>query len=156
MTTIKDLTQNSFGHVVLTKDTGTVYEDVHFVCAFPLSAPTEQIAIVTQQGKEVGILPSLTALPENWQSIVKENLHATQLTLQIHKINSISDTSAPCVWEVATNRGPTQLHLEKEESIQLTGFGFLLIQDSRGISFLINPTSIDKKSKRFLDHFCIL
>ena len=79
---------------------------------------------------------------------------ATEFIPEIRRILSVSTFATPSIWQVETDRGPTQLTLKAEEDIRRLSPTALLIADSNGIQFLVRDIGqLDKLSKRLLDRF---
>ncbi|MCX8087583.1 MAG: DUF1854 domain-containing protein [Rhodocyclaceae bacterium] len=149
------LTRNAFGRLVLTTAEGAVHEGVVPVRAFALTAPEEDIALVSAEGKELVWLPTLEGLPEATRALIREELARREFMPEIRRIVAVSSFATPSTWTVDTDRGPTTLVLKSEDDIRrLKGPGSLLIADSQGIHYLIRDRrALDAASQKLLKRF---
>ena len=148
------LTRNVFDRLVVTTADGTVSEGVVPVRAFPIAAPTEGIALVRSDGREVAWIEELEQLPVAMRQLVEEELAKREFMPQIRRIHSVSSFATPSTWAVSTDRGETTLVLWGEEYIRRLGKSRLLIEDTHGIHFLVNDINeLDRASRKLLDRF---
>ena len=148
------LHRNSSGRLVYTAKDGTMQEGVVPVHAFPISAPAEGVALVTQDGHELAWIANWDGLPADIRDLLEQELASREFIPEIHQIRSVSTFATPSVWEVDTDRGRTNLILKGEDDIRRLSHASLLIADSNGIHFLIRDTQrLDKNSRRLLDRF---
>ncbi|MEN9975231.1 MAG: hypothetical protein RLZZ282_1237 [Verrucomicrobiota bacterium] len=148
------LHRNRFGQLVFTTTEGIEHVDVEPARAFPITAPREEIALLSRDGHELAWIPKLDDLPQATCQLVEEALERREFMPEIQKVRAVSGYATPCTWQVDTDRGPTSLVLKAEEDIRRLSASTLLIVDSRGIQFLIrNPASLDPTSRKILDRF---
>lgn len=148
------LHRNAFGRLVFTDMAGDVHEGVVPVHAFPISAPSEGVALVGKDGHELLWLEHLTELPENARTLLEQELASREFIPEIQSILQVSTFATPSVWEVETDRGRTSFVLKGEDDIRRLNHSSLLIADSNGIHFLIRDTQqLDKASRKLLDRF---
>lgn len=148
------LRRDSFGKLVLTAEDGTEHVGVAPVRAFPIQSPDRGIALVLGDGKEVGWIDELAALPTTIRTLVQDELDGREFMPEISHITSVSSFATPCTWHVKTDRGETEFTLKGEEDIRRIGEASLLVADNHGIHFLIrNMYTIDKHSRKILDRF---
>ncbi|NHZ88497.1 DUF1854 domain-containing protein [Massilia sp. CCM 8733] len=148
------LSRDSFGKLTLTAEDGEVHVGVSPVRAFPIQAPDQGISMVLSNGKEVGWIDSLAALPAPIRELVQDDLDGREFMPVIYHIVSVSSFATPCTWEVKTDRGDTAFTLKGEEDIRRIGDASLLVADNHGIQFLIRDMfTIDKHSRKILDRF---
>jgi Domain of unknown function (DUF1854) len=148
------LNRNSFGRLVLTDEEGTVYQDIVPVHAFPISAPSEGIALVSADGHELAWIAHMTDVTENTRKLIEEELASREFIPEIHQIRQVSTFATPSIWNIETNRGSTQFILKSEDDIRRLNHTTLLIADSNGIHYLIRDTQqLDKHSHKLLDRF---
>lgn len=155
MTTLPfDLVRSAFGHLVLRRADGEVFENVVPVRAFPIQAPEEGIALVCGDGREVAWIDRLADLPQTQRVLVEEDLAVREFMPKILRIESVTSYATPCTWHVQTDRGPTSFVLRGEEDIRRIGPESLMIADSHGIQFLIRSLpALDRHSRKILDRF---
>ena len=148
------LSRNSFGKLILTAADGQVHEGVAPVRAFPIQSPSQGISMVLSDGKEVGWIDDLAALPAQIRELVQDELDGREFMPEISSIVDVSSFATPCTWTVKTDRGDTAFTLKGEEDIRRIGETSLLIADNHGIHFLIRDMyTIDKHSRKILDRF---
>jgi hypothetical protein len=148
------LYRDAFGRLVWAPLQGTAQIGVYPVRAFPLGAPSEGIALVGPQGKEVAWIDQLGDLSPAVRTLLEEELAAREFMPVILRITHVSSFSSPSTWDVETDRGETQIVLRGEEYIRRLGAGALLITDLVGIQFLVpNLQSLDRRSRQLLDRF---
>lgn len=150
------LCRNNFGKLVMTKSDGIIYENVFFVCAFPLTSPHENIAILNADGQEVAWIDCLSEMHEDVQKIVEQELDFAKFIPEIVSVRSVSSFDMPCIWHVETSHGDTYFTLLKEEDIRNIAAGAILILDDQGRSFIVRDiASLDKHSQKLIERFCI-
>ena len=148
------LHRNSFGRLVFTDTGGAVHEGVVPVHAFPISAPTEGVALVSTDGHELVWIDHLADLPADTRSLLQEELASREFIPEIHGIRHVSTFATPSIWEVETDRGRTSFILKGEDDIRRLNHTSLLIADSNGIHFLVRDIQqLDKHSRKLLDRF---
>jgi len=148
------LTRNAFGRLVLTDADGAVHTDVVPIRAFPIHAPDQGVAILTQEGTELAWLDSLEQLAPDQRALVAEELASREFMPEIEHILDVSGFVTPCRWQVQTNRGDTSFLLRGEEDIRRIGENSIMIADSHGLNFLIRDTRrLDRHGRRILDRF---
>lgn len=149
-----ELTRNAFGRLVLRDADGVDHEGVVPVRAFPIAAPDEGVALVSNDGRELVWLDGLGGLPEATRALIEEELASREFMPEILRIRRVSGFATPCTWEVETNRGATSFILKGEEDIRRVVTPTLLIADSHGILFLIRDAQkLDRTSRKILDRF---
>ncbi|MCX8017766.1 MAG: DUF1854 domain-containing protein [Rhodocyclaceae bacterium] len=149
------LTRNALGRLVFTGQDGVAHEGVAPVRAFALSAPEEDIALVSAEGKELAWLPTLSALPQAVRALIAEELAQREFMPVIERIVAVTSYATPSSWTIETDRGNTTLVLKSEDDIRrLKGPGALLIADSQGVHYLIRDRrALDATSQKILKRF---
>ena len=134
---------------------GVVHLSVQVVRAFPLSAPEEDIAIVSTEGNELVFVAQLGALDAPNQQALREALAEREFVPLIERIRSVSTFATPSTWQVDTDRGATELVLKVEEDIRrLPGASRLLVTSGSGVVFEIRDRNrLDRASQRLLERF---
>ncbi len=133
---------------------GTVHRGVHLVQAFPLTAPGEQVSVVSAEGAEIDAFERLDGLDPALRAAIDAALAEREFMPVIERVLSVSRHWVPSTLDIETDRGPTQLVLESEEAIRRIGPDKLLIRDSRGICFVVKSHSgLDRRSRKLLERF---
>lgn len=153
---VNQLVRNDFGQLSLKADDKLVFEDLYLVCAFPLSAPNQHIAVLNYEGEEVAFIDRISDLPEETQQLVREELAKALFIPEITRIKCVNSIHLPAIWDVETNNGEVRINLTKEEDIRQVNNELMLITDSEQQAFIIkNPQKFDKKSRKIISHYCI-
>lgn len=148
------LSRNSFGKLVVTLADGTAHEGVVPVRAFPISAASEGLSLMSTDGRELAWIAQPQALPAPVREMIDAELAAREFMPEIRKIVDVSTYATPSTWIVQTDRGQTDLVLRGEEDIRRLTGSTLLISDSHGIHYLIrDQLALDKHSRKILDRF---
>jgi hypothetical protein len=148
------LERNRHGRLVLVAADGQRHEGVVPVRAFPLAAPDEGLSLVGPDGRELAWVDRLGELPAGMRTLIDEELASREFTPQILRLVEVSTFSTPSVWQVQTDRGPTQFVLKGEEDIRRLARTSLLITDSHGIAFKVRDMlALDRRSRRLLERF---
>lgn len=145
------LRHDAWGHLVATLPDGAVYDDVEPVRCFPWSAPTEAIAFVNGDGREVLHLPSLDLLSAEARATLEQDLAAREFVPRISRIRRSSGPWPPCTWDVSTDRGEAVVKIDSEDDVRKIGVHGALIADADGVRYLIPDTrQLDATSLRHL------
>lgn len=126
--------------------------------AFPLTAANEAIALVDEHGHERVFLPDgVEGLEPSAAKALRDALAHKSLMPTIFRIVAVSARTAPCVWEIETDRGSTRLELRGEDGIRrlpAASGGGLLVTDAYGMHYrIVDAAVMDRASRRFLDLF---
>lgn len=147
------LTRDAFGALLLSLD-GRQHSGVLPVRAHPVSAPTQGVAIVSEDGHELVWIADLLALPVAQRALIEAALAEREFMPEISRLRSVSSYATPSTWAVETNRGSCSFVLRGEEDIRRLPGGVLLIADAHGIQYLLrDPRALDRHSRRLLDRF---
>jgi hypothetical protein len=148
------LERDAFGRLVWTDIDGARHVGVVPVRAFPISAPSDGLSLVGQDGKECLWIARLDELSADARALIVSELGNREFMPAIQRINSVSTYSTPSIWVVDTDRGTTELVLKGEEDIRRLPDQRLLISDQHGIQYMITDRlALDRHSRRILDRF---
>lgn len=148
------LRRDSFGLLVYTGADGEEHTGVVPVRAFPISAPTDGIALINAEGHELLWIDQLAALPAELSALINEELANRELIPEIRSVRSVSSFATPSIWRIETDRGETELVLRSEDDIRRLASPALLIADAHGLHFLIRDRyALDAHSRKLLDRF---
>lgn len=148
------LSRNAAGRLTFTGADGELHESVVPVRAFPIAAPQDGIALMSQDGHELAWIDRLDDLPQGIKTVIEEELASREFMPEIRRLRQVSSFATPSTWEVETDRGNASFVLKGEEDIRRLAADTLLIADSHGIQFLIRDLfALDAGSRRLLDRF---
>ncbi|MEQ1600892.1 MAG: DUF1854 domain-containing protein [Methylophilaceae bacterium] len=149
-----DITRNAAGRLVLTRASGEAFDNIVPARAFPVSAPTQGLSLFGEDGHELQWINNLDELPAASRALIEMELAQREFMPEIIRVNQVSSYATPSVWQVATNRGATELLLKAEDHIRRLTHTTLIITDGHGVSFLIRDIdSMDGHSRKLLDRF---
>lgn len=148
------LTRNPAGRLICTLADGTVHNNITPVRAFPLAAPDEGLALMSQEGHEIAWIARLSDLDAANRALIEEELAGREFMPEIRRITDVSSFATPSTWSVQTSRGPTALVLKGEEDIRRLPDNGLLIADRHGVLYLIpDRKALDRHSRKILERF---
>lgn len=149
-----ELSRDSLGRLVLSLPERQRWVGVVPARAFPIQSPERGISLLSADGHELAWIDVLSEVPQPAQGLIREALQAREFMPEIQAILSVSGFSAPCTWQVRTDRGDTQFVLRGDEDIRRLHGNTLLITDSHGIHFLIRDSAaLSRDSRKILDRF---
>ena len=149
-----DLYRDPYGVWMLRTPDGQHHAAVTVVRPFPISAPSESVSILNQEGRELVWIEHLMDLPGPLQETVIEALTQREFMPEIERLIQVSSYATPSVWQVQTNRGLTELVLKGEEDIRRLNARTLIIADAHGVQYLIKDLpSLDRMTRKQLDRF---
>ena len=148
------LTRNPAGRLVCTLADGTVHANVTPVRAFPLAAPEQGLALMSQEGHEIAWVDALAELDAAQRTLIEEELASREFMPEIRRIVAVSSFATPSTWTLETSRGETALVLKGEEDIRRLPDNGLLIADRHGVLYLIRDRkALDRHSRKILERF---
>lgn len=149
-----DLRRNAFGRLVLHGRPGEPAEVVVPVRAFPLTVMDGCIALVGTDGRERAWIDRLYQQPHALRALIESELALRDFMPEITRLSAVSHFSTPSVWQVETDRGPTQLTLKSEDDLRRMEGNGILVAGADGVQFRIRDrTALDRASRKFLDRF---
>ncbi|MBE3576107.1 MAG: DUF1854 domain-containing protein [Limnochordales bacterium] len=114
------------------------YSRVTVYRSFPLSRPDEFISVRDAQGKEIGIIEDLRALPPEMQKLLREELDRRYFTPTIQRVLSVKEEFGYSYWEVETDRGWRRFTMRNShENVLTVGERGLILIDVDGNRFAI-------------------
>ena len=133
---------------------GVRHDHVMAVRSFPVAAPSEGIALVDVDGKELLWIPHLDHVNANARAKIQMAMTQREFMPEILKLYGVSGFVTPSTWEIETDRGRTSLLLKGEEDIRRLSGTVLLVTDGHGVQFLIRDLAkMDRYSRKLLDRF---
>ncbi len=148
------LQRNPAGRLICTLADGTVHTNVTPVRAFPLVAPDEGLALMSQEGHEIAWIEQLSALDDDNRIQIEVELGSREFMPEIKRIETVSSYAVPSTWTVTTSRGQTDMVLKGEEDIRRLPDNGLLIADRHGVLYFIpDRKALDRHSRKILERF---
>lgn len=133
---------------------GVRHDHVMAVRSFPVAAPSEGIALVDVDGKELLWIPHLDQVNAEARAKIQMAMTQREFMPEILKLYGVSGFVTPSTWEIETDRGRTSLLLKGEEDIRRLSGTVLLVTDGHGVQFLIRDLAkMDRYSRKLLDRF---
>ena len=140
--------------VIVADDRCAMQVDVHR--AFPLSHPEEHIVLRDGKNQEVGVLESLSVVPEPALSWLRAQLHRRYFLPRVSAIFDITEKFGSSVWELDTDRGRRTVTTgAMNESVHEIEPGRYLLTDVEGNRYEIRDLKeLDADSRaRFLGKY---
>ncbi len=151
------LSRDGFGRLVLRlggQADITGHVGVTPVRAFPLAAPGEGVSLIGVDGHELLWIEHFDALDDGVKTLLEEEFAAREFAPKILQLLHVSTFSTPSVWQVDTDRGPTEFTLAGEENIRRIANGALLITSASGVHFRVaDMSALDRASRRLMERF---
>lgn len=133
---------------------GVRHDHVMAVRSFPVAAPSEGIALVDVDGKELLWIAHLDQVNAEARAKIQMAMTQREFMPEILKLYGVSGFVTPSTWEIETDRGRTSLLLKGEEDIRRLSGTVLLVTDGHGVQFLIRDLAkMDRYSRKLLDRF---
>jgi hypothetical protein len=149
-----DLFRDPYGVWVLRTADGEQHHRVTVVRPFPISAPSESVSILSQDGRELLWIDRLADWPGPVQETLIEALTQREFMPEILRLVSVNHYATPSVWQIETDRGSTELVLKGEEDIRRLNANTLIIADAHGVQYLIRHLpALDRQTRKMLDRF---
>jgi hypothetical protein len=148
------LERNPAGRLICTLADSTVHVNVTPIRAFPLAAPDEGLALMSQEGHEIVWIEQISELTDGNRAVIEAELASREFMPEIHRIDAVSSFATPSTWTLSTSRGTTNMVLKGEEDIRRLPDNGLLIADNHGILYLIRDRkALDRHSRKILERF---
>lgn len=149
-----DLYYDEWGNLVLVDAAQVRHAGVVPVRAFPMSAPADGISICAADGRELVWIEHLDALPVKLRRTLDDALSAREFVPIVVRIVKARIEGEGSVWQVETDRGPTEFRVKHEEDVRRLGLERILFTDVLGIRYLIPCVhKLDLASRRWLELF---
>jgi hypothetical protein len=130
---------------------GARHLDVDVVRAFPVSATTGPVSIVSRDGDELAWIDALGDLDPAMRDLLEKELAQREFLPVIQRIEAVSD-GEPTEWSVITDRGPRRFTVAHADDIAHAADGSAFITDSVGVRYrIVNVSRLDARSRRLLD-----
>ncbi len=147
------LRRNAAGSLELVEADGTATA-VRPRSLFPVTDPEHWIVLCAENGSEVARIRDPDSLAPQDRAVLQESLAISGFLPVIERIRRISERTAPCVWQVETDRGPATFALISEDNVQLLGNRRVMVRDANGIRYFIRDLAqLDGGSQRLIHRF---
>ncbi len=126
---------------------------VQFHRAFPFDAPDEFISVLDMDGKEYGIIRSLSDFGEEARALMQKELDRKYLSPTITKITSLKDKLGFSYWEVETDCGKKSFTMQDTyRNLFHNSESGIVLTDVDGNRYLIpDVLALDPKSYRKIE-----
>ncbi|MCE2399634.1 DUF1854 domain-containing protein [Candidatus Poribacteria bacterium] len=139
--------RNAFAELVVQLPDGTTHTKVEPVRSFPVSETTRYIALLDNEGNELGIVEDVKKLTPNSRDVLTEELQKRYFMPKITKINSLDGQFGVTTWDVETTQGDVEFGIRTRYDIVTLESGRVLIKDADGNRYEIeNYNKLDPKS----------
>ena len=157
--TVFEATGGGFLRMTYTDEEGErhEYERVSVHRCFPHSDPTHFISIREPQadGKEIGLVEDLEALPREMQTLLNEQMALRYFMPKILRVHKIREEYGYSYWDVETDRGACRFTVRMGGStVYSIGQNRYLVNDLDGNRFEIpDVTALSARELKMLDLF---
>ena len=129
------------------------YPRINGYRTFPLSAGDHYISLRDAEGKEIGILESLTDLPRDQAALLREELERRYFTPAIIEVRSLKEEFGYSYWLVDTDAGVRRFTVQSgKNNVTVVAERRLLIVDVDGNRFtLADYARLDRGVLRILE-----
>ena len=146
--------KDSSGRLNLLATDGSEIAGVVPLRLFPLSEPTDWIAILDSSGREVCVIEKVESLEPVSRDLLAGELARREFVPELRRILWVSGNSEPCSWQVETDRGQTEFVLKSEDDIRRLGSRSVLVVDSHGVRYMIpDRHQLDAYSRRVVEWY---
>jgi hypothetical protein len=129
------------------------WREVSLVRLFPLSEPERWVAVITHDGREVGILLDVAELPPDAREAAREELRRRYMVPEIRRIVSVRERYDLVEWMVETDRGQvTFLTRNLREQVKRPFPHRLVLMDVEGNRYDVpDIEALDPESRHLLE-----
>ncbi|MCY4402994.1 MAG: DUF1854 domain-containing protein [Candidatus Poribacteria bacterium] len=139
--------RNAFAELVVQLPDGTTHTKVEPVRSFPVSETNKYIALVNDEGDEIGIVEDVRKLSPQSRDVLTEELQKRYFMPKITKINSLDGQFGVTTWNVETSQGDVEFGIRTRYDIVTLESGRVLLKDADGNKYEIeNYNKLDPKS----------
>jgi len=119
---------------------------------FPLTRPGKFLIFHDRDGKELGMLEDIAALPDRFRQVLREEFAKQHFLPIIVRIDAIYRQFQIPIWQVQTDHGPRRLELKTRHDAHRLSGGRIYVRDAEGNSYLIpDYRKLDRASQRLLE-----
>ncbi len=141
------IARNAFEELVVRLPDGTTYTKVQPVRSFPISETMRYIALLDEDGNELGIVEDVKKLAPASRDVLTAELQKRYFMPKITKINSLEGQFGVTTWNVETTQGDVEFGIRTRYDIVTLENGRVLIKDADGNRYEIeNYNKLDAKS----------
>ena len=141
------IARNAFEELVVQLPDGTTHTKVEPVRSFPINETSRYIALLDDEGNEIGIVEDVKKLTSQSRDVLMEELQKRYFMPKITKINSLEGHFGVTEWNVETAQGDVEFGMRSRYDIVTLENGRVLIKDVDGNRYEIeNYNKLDLKS----------
>jgi hypothetical protein len=149
-----ELEHDDQGRLVLTDEAGVRHVAAQAVRNFPISDPDHWISICDLAGRELVTIADPESLGAGVRTALASDLARREFVPVIRRVLQMPADAEPTVWQVETDRGPTEFTLKSRDDVRRLDATRALIVDTQGARYRIeNIASLDALSRRALERF---
>lgn len=127
---------------------------VHPVRCFPLTDPEAWVSLLDERGREVTMIPELSALTHEHQLLIETALEEREFVPALLRIDRIVVTPSHAQWHVVTDRGPTNFSLGHDDHVRALTKRRFVISDTHGMRYVVKDVDqLDVRSRRLLSRY---
>ncbi len=132
---------------------GTIIEDLEVRRLFPVNDADNYISLLDADGKEHGIIRSLSSLDKKSRDLLREILEEYYIVPKITEVIEVYEKGSINRWTVMTNHGQCTFQIRaRYTDIKILPFGRILIRDTNDNRYEIpNVAKLSKHSMRELN-----
>lgn len=139
------------GTLSLVDAAGRRHERVELVQAFPISAASGPVAVLSATGRELLWIESLAQLPSARRELVSLELARRDFMPVVERVVDVS-IGDPAAWRVETDRGPCTLRVAAADEIHRRPDGSGILTDVYGVRYLLPGVLFqDGRSRRLIE-----
>lgn len=145
------LERHAHERLVFVDARGVRHEDIDVVRAFPVTAPSGAVSLVSVDGDELAWIESLAEVAPSLRSMLEGVLAQREFLPVITSIDDVSD-GEPAEWSVKTDRGPHRFRVASADDIVRQPDDSAFVTDTVGMRYRVpSVASLDGRSRRLFE-----
>ena len=122
------------------------------VRAYPVTAPGRYIAVLDQEGQELGLIMDLQELDADSRRALEEELGLLYFMPVITAVHGLRRCYSGLEWRIRTDRGDRVIETLPSGCVRVLGDGRFLLTDIHAMNYIsLEPDELDESSRNFLD-----
>ena len=143
--------RNAYEELIVELPDGTTYTKVETVRSFPINETMRFIALLDDEGNEIGIVEDVRKLTPQSRDVLIAELQKRYFMPKITKINSVDGHFGVTQWDVETTHGDVEFGMRSRYDIVSLENNRVLLKDADGNRYEIeNYSKLDQKSYALL------